>query len=48
MSMRGSPRIGTISSLVTFDDEMLKVFLIAVQYFIASIWHPFAAVLVSA
>jgi hypothetical protein len=48
MLMVGSPRIGTMSSLVTFDDETLKVFLIAVQYFIASIWHPFAAVLVSA
>jgi hypothetical protein len=48
MLMVGSPGIGTISSLVTFDDETPKVFLIAVQYFIASIWHPFAAVLVSA
>jgi hypothetical protein len=48
MLMVGSPGIGTISSLVTFDDETLKVFLIAVQYLIASIWHPFAAVLVSA
>jgi len=46
--MVGSRGIGTISSLVAFDDETGKVFLIAVQYFIASIWHPFAVVLVSA
>jgi hypothetical protein len=48
MLMFGSPRIGTISSLVTSADEPLNVFLIARQILIASIWHPFAAVLVSA
>lgn len=46
--MVGSPGIGTISSLVTSVDETLKVFLIAVQILIASIWHSFAAALVSA
>ncbi len=46
--MVGSPGIGTISSLVTSADERGNVFLIAVQYFIASIWHPFAVVLLSA
>jgi hypothetical protein len=48
MLMVGSRGIGTISSLVTFADETLNVFLIAVQILIASIAHPFAAVLVSA
>jgi hypothetical protein len=48
MSMRGSPRIGTISSLVRSADERGNVFLIARQILMASIWHPFAAVLVSA
>jgi hypothetical protein len=48
MLMVGSPGIGTMSSRVTLGDETGNVFLIAVQILIASIWHPFAAALVSA
>jgi hypothetical protein len=49
--MFGSPGgilIGTISSLVTSAAEPMDVFLISRQILIASIWHPFGAVLVSA